>query len=93
MIANFFALKSFTHLVVDNCASLPDRLFINYMFVQLKVKNHASVSQPKVFWKNQMFASLSKSSKLVMVIVTILAIQTVMIIVTLLAIETVIASS
>ena len=46
------------------------------MSALLKVKNHASVSQQKVFWKNQTFPSLSGSGKLVMAIVTVLVIET-----------------
>ena len=52
------------------------------MSALLKVKNHASINQQKVFWNNQTFPSLSRSVKLVMAIVTVLAI------VTILAIET-----
>ena len=47
----------------------------NRMSAPLKVKNHASVSQQKVFWKNQTFPSLSRSVKLVMAILTILALK------------------
>ena len=59
------------------------------MSALLKVKNHASVSQQKVFWKNQTFPSLSRSVKLVMAFVTVLAIKIVMAIVTFVAIMTV----
>ena len=45
------------------------------MSALLKVKNHASVSQQKVFWKNQTFPSLSRSVKLVIAILTVLAIE------------------
>ena len=48
------------------------------MSALLKVKNHASISQQKVFWNNQTFPSLSRSVKLVMAIVTVLVIETVM---------------
>ena len=48
------------------------------MSALLKVKSHASVSQQKVFWKNQTFPSLSRSVKLVMAIVAIVAIKTIM---------------
>ena len=61
------------------------------MSALLKVKNHASVSQQKVFWKNQTFSSLSRSVKLVMAIVTVLAIKTVVAIVTFVAVTTVMA--
>ena len=44
------------------------------MFALLKVKNHASVSQQIVFWNNQTFFYLFRSVKLVMTIVTDLAI-------------------
>ena len=54
-----------------------DKLFTNYISAQLKVKNHVSVSQPKVFWKNETFASLIGSSKLIIVIVTIVDIETI----------------
>ena len=47
---------------------------------------HASVSQLKVFWKNQTFASLSGSGKLIMVIMTIMAIKTIVAIETFVAI-------
>ena len=84
----FFRLKSSTRLVVYSRVSPSDA---NRMSALLKVKNYASVSQQKVFWKNQTCPNLSWSEKLVMVIVTILAVQTVMAIVTLLAIKTVMA--
>ena len=48
------------------------------MSVQLKVKDHASISQQKVFWKNQTFPILSGNGKLVMAIVTVVAIKTIM---------------
>ena len=56
------------------------------MSALLKVKTHASVSQQKVFWKNQTFPSLSRSVKLVMAIMTVLASVTVLAIVTNMAI-------
>ena len=61
------------------------------MSALLKVKNHASVSQQKVFWKNQTFLSLSRSVKLVMTIMTVLAIVTVLAIKTDMAIMTILA--
>ena len=39
----------------------------------LKVKNHASISQQKVFWNNQTFPNLSRNVKLIMAIVTVVA--------------------
>ena len=70
----------------------------NYMSALSEVKKDITWSTSgltlatrKVFWKNQTFPSLSRSEKLVMAIVTVLAVQTVMAIVTLLAIETVMA--
>ena len=45
------------------------------MSALLKVKDHASVSQQKIFWKNQIFPNLSGSGKLVMAIVTVVAIK------------------
>ena len=39
---------------------------------------HASVSQQKVFWKTQTFPSLSWNEKLVMAIMTVVAIKTIM---------------
>ena len=59
------------------------------MSALLKVKNHTSVSQQKVFWNNQTFPSLSRIVKLVMAIVTDLAIVTVLVIVTVLAVKAV----
>ena len=55
------------------------------------MKNHASVSQQKVFWNNQTFSSLSKGVRLVMAIATVLAIVTILAIVTMLAIVNVVA--
>ena len=43
-----------------------------------KVKErYADVSQQKVFWKNQTFPNLSRNRKLVMAIVTVVAIKTI----------------
>ena len=58
------------------------------MSALLKVKNHVSVSQQKVFWKNQTFSSLSGNVKLVMAILTVLAIEADMAIVRLLRLLT-----
>ena len=54
------------------------------MSALLRVKNHASVSQQKVFWKNQTFPSLSRSVKLDMTILIVLALEADMAIVRLL---------
>ena len=54
----FFQLKSSTRLVVCSRVSSSDA---NCMSALLKVKNHANVSQQKVFWKNQTFPTLSGS--------------------------------
>ena len=56
-----------------------------------KVKDHSSVSQQKVFWKNQTFPSLSGSEKLVMAIVTVLVVKTVRVIVTIVVIAAIVA--
>lgn len=61
------------------------------MSVLLKVKNHASISQQKVFWKNQIFFSLFGSGKLVITIVIVLVVMTVLIVGTVLAIMTMLA--
>ena len=60
------------------------------MSALLKVKDHASVSQQKVFWKNQTFPNLSGNGKLVMASLTVVAVKTILAIVTVLAIKTII---
>ena len=55
----FFRLKSSTCLIVYSQESPSDT---NCMSALLKVKNHASVTQQKVFWKNQIFLNLSWSA-------------------------------
>ena len=47
------------------------------MSALLKVKDYTSVSQQKVFWKNQTFPNLSGNGKLVIAIVAVVAIKTI----------------
>ena len=73
--ANFFALKSSTRLVVCSHVRCSDATRIPAL---PKVKDYASISHQKVFWKNQTFPNLSRNGKLVMAIVTVGAIKTIM---------------
>lgn len=61
--ANFFALKSFTRLVVYSRISSPDKLFANHMFAQLKMMKGIPKTRLFPFWYRPLKKWSSKKIK------------------------------